>query len=154
VYSIDSGALIDCWVRKYPPDFLPTLWQQLSDLVAAGTLIAPEEVLLELERGGDELYAWAQARRAAFLPPSAQVQTRVAHIVNAFPTFVPERAPDGIWADPYVVALAQESGGAVVTSELMAPGNARNLKIPNICQTLNVRCLGPLAFFRECGWRF
>ncbi len=154
MYSIDSGALIDCWVRKYPPDFLPSLWELLAEMAAAGVLVAPEEVLLELERGGDDLHAWALARPDAFRPPTAPIQARVGHIVNIYPSFVPDRIVDGIWADPYVIAVAQEIGGAVVTSEQISPLGARNLKIPNICQALGVRCLTPLQFFREQGWRF
>lgn len=154
MYSIDSGALIDAWVRKYPPDFLPSLWDAMHELADAGTIVSPEEVLLELQRGDDELFAWASDRHQMFFPPTADIQARVAHIVNTFPAFLPERAADGIWADPYVIALAQDVGGAVVTSELVAPDNARQTKIPNICDQLDVRCLTPLEFFLERGWRF
>lgn len=154
MYSIDSGALIDAWLRKYPPDFLPSLWESIRALIAAGTLAAPEEVLLELERGGDDLYEWAESQDGLFRPPTPEIQARVAHIVNTFPNFLPERSPDGVWADPYVIALAQEAGAAVVTSELVAPPNARRLKIPNVCATLGVRCITPLAFFRERKWHF
>ncbi len=154
MYSIDSGALIDAWVRKYPPDFLPSLWDAIHELADAGTIVSPEEVLFELQRGDDELFAWASDRRQMFFPPTADIQARVAHIVNTFPAFLPERAADGIWADPYVIALAQDVGRAVVTSELVAPDNARQTKIPNICDQLDVRCLTPLEFFLERGWRF
>jgi len=154
VYSIDSSALIDAWVRKYPPDFLPSLWNQIAASIGTGTLVSPDEVLLELARGGDDLHAWANGRPALFRAPSLSMQARVAHIVNTFPTFVPNRAPDGVWADPYVIALAQETGGAVITSEVTAPSNARNLKIPNVCASLGVRCLTLLQFFREQGWQF
>ncbi len=154
MYSIDSGALIDAWVRKYPPDFLPSLWQQIEMLIDAGTMVSPEEVLLELERGADDLHDWAKNHQTLFLPPIASIQARVAHIVNTFPSFVPERAADGVWADPYVIATAQEVDGTVVTSELIAPPNARHVKIPNVCCELSVRCLTPLEFFRERGWQF
>lgn len=154
MYSIDSAALIDAWVRKYPPDFLPSLWEQLAGLTESGDLVAPEDVLLELKRGADELYDWALARPAMFRAPTEPIQARVAHIVNSFPAFLPERSPDGIWADPYVIALAQDVDAAVVTSEQLAPPSARHPKIPNICAALGVRCLAPLQFFRECGWRF
>jgi peptidoglycan/xylan/chitin deacetylase (PgdA/CDA1 family) len=130
------------------------LWDQIAALIDAGTLVSPDEVLLELERGGDDLYDWAKERPTLFRPPTQSVQARVAYVVNTFPTFVPERAPDGIWADPYVVALAQEVGAAVVTSELIAPPNAHQIKIPNVCEALGTRCLTLLGFFRERGWRF
>jgi uncharacterized protein DUF4411 len=154
VYSIDSSALIDAWLRKYPPDFLPSLWDQMSALIDAGELVAAEDVKEELRRGGDDLYAWVMDREAMFREDTEPIQARVDHIVNNFPSFVPERVPDGIWADPYVIALAQETNAAVVTSEQMAPPNARHLKIPNVCASLRVRCLNLIEFFRERGWKF
>jgi hypothetical protein len=154
MYSIDSGALIDAWVRKYPPDVMPTLWDKISDLASTGDLFAPEEVLLELERGNDDLFEWTKDRSGMFLVPSEEIQARVAHIVNTFPSFIPERAADGIWADPYVIAVAQEHSGIVVTSELLSPPAARNLKIPNVCRNLGVECLSTLEFIRHTGWKF
>jgi Domain of unknown function (DUF4411) len=154
VYCLDSSAFIDAWVRRYPPDFLPSLWEGIANLITDGVLVSPEEVLLELERGNDELYKWAVNQPTLFRPPTFMIQVCVAQIVNTFPTFVPPRAPDGIWADPYVIALAQEVGAAVVTTELLAPPDARYPKIPNICNALGIRYLTPLQFIRERGWRF
>jgi hypothetical protein len=154
VYCLDSSALIDAWVRKYPPDILPSLWRAIDDLITNGTLVSPDEVLLELERGNDELYTWALDHPTLFRPPTSMIQVRVAHIVNTFPTFLQQRASDGIWADPYVIALAQEVGAAVVTTEGFAQRNQKFLKIPDICNALDIRCLTPLQFIRECGWRF
>jgi hypothetical protein len=154
VYCLDSSALIDAWVRKYPPDILPSLWRSIEGLITGGTLLSPEEVLLELERGSDELYKWAKNHPTLFRPPTLMIQARVGHIVNRFPAFMQPRSPDGIWADPYVIALAQEVGAAVVTTEGLADRNAKYLKIPNICKELGIRCLNTLQFIRECGWQF
>jgi len=154
MYSIDSGALIDAWVRKYPPDVLPTLWDNISDLVASQKILAPEEVLLELERGDDDLFDWAKERSEMFVSPDNAIQDCVSQIVNTYPTFLPDRAADGIWADPYVIAVAQVHGGIVVTSELLAPSSAKNLKIPNICNDLDIECLSALEFIRHAGWSF
>ena len=154
MYCLDSSALIDAYVRRYPPDFLPSLWKCIEDLITNEILLSPDEVLLELERGNDELYNWAINHPSLFRPPTLMIQARVSNIVNTFPTFVQPRAADGVWADPYVIALAQEVGAAVVTTEGLAPSNARHPKIPNICNALNIRCLTLLQFIRECGWRF
>jgi Domain of unknown function (DUF4411) len=154
MYCLDPSALIDAWVRKYPPDVFPSLWECIESLITNGTLVSPDEVLLELERGGDELYKWAMNHPTLFRPPTAMIQARLTHIVNTFPTFVPPRVRHGIWADPYVIALAQEVGAAVITTEVLASPDARYLKIPNVCNALVIRCLTPLQFIKECGWRF
>ena len=56
-YVIDTNALIDLWRRRYPRDVFPTLWQKIEGLIKSGELVAPQEVLNELQRQHDELYA-------------------------------------------------------------------------------------------------
>ncbi|MBA2683601.1 MAG: DUF4411 family protein [Chthoniobacterales bacterium] len=154
MYSIDSSALIDGWVRYYPPDILPTLWNNVDRMVLDGRLRATEEVKFELERGADALYGWCCDRASLFLPPTDEVQRGVADIVNRFPSFVPERSPDGIWADPYVISLAKIAGFAVITGERRAADNARRPKIPNVCEAVGVECIPFLELIRREGWRF
>src|SRR3972149_394297 len=52
-YSIDTSALLDAWVRWYPPDLFPKLWQNIEALVIEQRLLATEEVLIELEKKDD-----------------------------------------------------------------------------------------------------
>jgi len=59
-YVIDTNALIDLWRRRYPRDVFPTLWQKIEELIKSGELVAPQEVLSELQRQHDELYLWAK----------------------------------------------------------------------------------------------
>jgi len=56
MYCIDTSALIHGWRRDYPPDVFRSLWEQLDQLIKIGKLFSSFEVLLELERGGDDIY--------------------------------------------------------------------------------------------------
>jgi hypothetical protein len=49
-YSIDTSALLDAWIRWYPPDIFSKLWINVDELIASGNLFASEEVLVELEK--------------------------------------------------------------------------------------------------------
>jgi len=49
-YSVDTSALLDAWVRYYPPDVFDTLWSRLDGLVVRGHLLAIDEVQRELEK--------------------------------------------------------------------------------------------------------
>ncbi len=153
MYCIDTSAIIQAW-RDYPPDVFQPLWDQLDLLMQQGRLISSVEVLLELERGGDKVYAWARQRGYAFLEADGKVQRAVTRIVNDFPSFVPKDSHDGIWADPYVVAIAETNGGTVITGEKRAPGNAKRIKIPNVCDARGVPCMEILELIRREGWRF
>lgn len=55
MYIFDTSALIGAWVRLYPPDSFPRLWDQMNALAEAGHLVVPAEVFDELEAQADDL---------------------------------------------------------------------------------------------------
>lgn len=154
IFCIDTSALLHGWKRDYPPDVFSSIWRDLEELAEIGLLIAPKEVLLELERGGDDVYAWAKAREAMFLEPDDNVQKQVAQIVNTYPSFVPEESRDGIWADPYVIGLAVTKEATVVTGETLAGPNAKIVRIPDICTVLKVPYVAFLDLLRSSGRQY
>lgn len=153
MYCIDTSSLIHAWRRDYPPDIFGGVWERLNHLAENGELIAPEEVLLELARGGDELHNWAQQRKGMFLSPVSEVQALVQQYINSYPSFLPHSSVDGVWADPYVVALAQHRGLSVVTGEVLVPENSKRLRIPNICVAAGVRYMTLLDLLRDSGFK-
>lgn len=59
IYCVDSNVLIEIH-RDYPIGSFPTLWTELTTLVADGRLISSSEVLRELgKRVGDPVHGWA-----------------------------------------------------------------------------------------------
>jgi hypothetical protein len=154
LYSIDTSALIDAWVRYYPPDVFSTLWEQLDGLAVDGRITAPDDVLLELKRGGDDLFKWAKARPHIFNTTTEPVENSVTHIVNTYPTFLPATSHDGIWADPYVIAQAATTGAIVVTGEKPAGLGSKRIKIPNVCEAMRIECYSFLDLVRAERWRF
>ena len=153
MFVIDTSSILHAWRRDYPPDTFPSLWERLEQLARDGILVAPSEVLLELERGGDDVHEWARAQDL-FVEPDTDAQARVTEIVDRWPNFVPDDSHDGIWADPYVVALAAVRTATVVSGEDMAPDNARRPKIPNVCRDLGIPHCTLLGLLRSQGWTF
>ena len=98
-YVIDTNALIDLWRRRYPRDVFPTLWQKLEELASSGELVAPQEVLNELQKQHDELHVWAKRQRFFMDLDSEQIQY-VKDILKEFPSLIDEKktVPD---ADPF-----------------------------------------------------
>lgn len=154
MYCIDTSALLHAWRRDYPPDIFGSLWDMLNSLIESRKLIAPDEVLFELERGGDDLYHWAKERDSVFVEPDEEVQQIVKQIVDTYPNFVPQESSDGIWADPYIIALAKVRGLIVVTGEKAVGPGAKKVKIPNVCHDLQVECIDFLQLLRKEGWKF
>lgn len=156
VYSIDTSSLMDWHDRYYPVDVFPGLRERLEELAAEGRLVAAALVREEVEKVGTRaLGDWAAGRKGIFvatdliLRDALEIQDRFAGL----------RDPRAEYeeADAYVIALARQRAGVVVTQETAA-GEKRNPKrtqyIPDVCRALCVDCIGLLGLLRREGWRF
>ena len=146
-YSIDTSAILNSWVRAYPPDIFPRLWTRLDELIEKGILVAIEEVIIELERKDDEVYKWAKKRENMFVPINEDIQLAVKNILRTYGKLIDQRKSRSR-ADPWVIALAQVRGFTVITSE--KPTNRPNRPhIPDVCSAMNIPCIDMVQFFRE-----
>ena len=142
---------MDAWIRYYPIDVFPALWQKIEALVNQGQIIAPDEVYREIERKDDELFRWAKTRKTMFKPLDEATQVTVKEILGKFPRLVDTRK-DRSRADPFVIALAKTSGSILVTGE--HGGTPEKPKIPTVCHALNIRPMNILQLIRSQGWAF
>lgn len=154
MYCIDTSSLIQGWRRDYPPDIFHSLWEQLDQLIKQDRLFSSIEVLLELERGGDDIFEWAKERKQIFLEADEEVQSTLTSIVDKFPSFIPDDSHDGIWADAYLIALTQTKNWVLITGEKPVGPGSKRLRIPNVCQILDVECINLLQLIRREGWHF
>lgn len=149
-YCIDTSALID--LKPYFHDVFPSLWKSLEDFISKDRLIAPREVLKELQRGDDELLRWARAHKRMFKDLDYE-QIEQLRIVLRDCREILELSKTTADADPIVIALAISKGAKVITSEKFADP-PRRPRIPNVCQHFNVKCISLYDFFKEQGWKF
>jgi hypothetical protein len=152
-YSIDTSAILDGWVRYYPPDVFPHVWEKLDRMIGRGELVATEVVLAELEKKHDEVYKWARERKDMFVAIDLRIQAAVKKILRRHKKLIDERKA-GPGADPFVIALAQVEGYAVVTGEKPSGSPEKRPRIPDVCKALGIRYLNMLELFREQGWTF
>jgi len=86
IYCVDTSAFMDAWVRWYPQELFPSLWNNVDNLIAKERLFSSEEVLQEIERKeGDTLYQWAKARETVCLPLDRTVQTHASAVMASHP---------------------------------------------------------------------
>jgi Domain of unknown function (DUF4411) len=152
VYVFDTSAFIEAWVRAYPPDVFPRLWEHMHRLSDDGRLIAPEEVLTELEKRDDDLRGWVKARDDKIVVRTSreimiEVRTILAEHEHLTKTGTGRSA-----ADPFVIALAGLRGCPLVTQE--RGGTADKPRIPYVCELRNVACMTVLEVIRAEGWTF
>ena len=151
-YCIDTSAILDGWVRYYPPDVVPGLWEKLENLISNGQLIATEEVLYELEKKKDDVYKWAKKHEKMFVPIDEKIQLIVTEILKKHKKLVDTRKNRSM-ADPFVIALAKIENCKVVTGE--QPTNNLDVpKIPDICRAIGISYISLLQLCREQKWVF
>ena len=64
-YSLDTSTFLNAFIRVYPPDVFPKLWEKINTLIHDGHLKATEMVLEELKRKDDDAYKWVKERAVA-----------------------------------------------------------------------------------------
>lgn len=118
---------------------------------ADGTIVAVQDVLLELERQDGRRLAWAK-RHITFMPLEDEIQASAIEILARFPQLVNTRRSRSV-ADPFVIALARVQGLTVITAE-RASGSPQKPRIPDVCAGVGVKCVPLLGMFKELGWQF
>ncbi len=150
-YSLDTSGFLDAWVRHYPPDVFPPIWQQMEDAGERGVVLVSDEVLRELERKDDGAYEWLKARGQMIVPLDSNIEAAVKDLLKQHPRLLDTRKSRS-GADPFVIALARLRGLTVVSAEIRS-GNLQKPKIPDVCDALGIECLNLIDFFRKEGWR-
>ena len=152
VYCVDTSALLDGWIRYYPPDVFPALWSHLEKMIAQGELISPDEVLSELAQKDDGVHDWAKSNGGLFIPLDSEIQAATSEILSRFPRLVGAMR-DRNRADPFVIALAKVKVATVVTGEKNV-GVTQRPRIPNVCDHFSIRHITLLELIREKSWQF
>ena len=150
-WCMDTSALVEPWVRLYPPDVFPPVWTALEAMAREGRLFAPLEVKLELERQKDDLYEWACGLDGFFIEPDREQVELQKEIVNAHPGLIKENSTKSA-GDPWVIALAQIRRVPVVAYETRAKQNAFP-KIPNVCDARGIEVVMLVDVLRARGIR-
>lgn len=151
LYSIDTSAILDSWVRWHPPDSFPSLWNNIEKMIDDGTLRATEEVREELSKKDDNVYKWAKDKDNLFLPLTTNIQREASNILARFPKLV-AALRDRSQADLFVIALAIVENCTVITGE--QNGNVNKPKIPFVCSQYKIPCINMVEFIRKQNWKF
>lgn len=151
-YVFDTSSLIGAWVRTYPPDSFPVVWDRMDGLAQAGNLLVPEEVFEELRAQDDELLAWVKERSGIIVIPTSRAVMLEARAVLADHEGLTKAGTGRGRADPFVIALARIRQCPVVTQE--QGGSASKPRIPFVCQGRGIHCMSTLDVIRSEGWRF
>ena len=156
-YLLDANVFISAKNLHYGFDFCPAFWDWLARENQAGNVYSIERVGDELLAGGDELAEWARDRGSDFfLPPDATLFPALREVSSWATGQGYDQAAVSTFfqvADYYLVAQAQAGHHTVVTHE-RASGSRRNIKIPDACLGLRIKCVTPHEMLRNERARF
>lgn len=150
-WCFDTSALVEPWVRLYPPEIFEPVWDKLEDLAESGSIRAPVEVRLELEEQKDDLFKWAKTLDGFFIESDRTLLEKSKEIVNAYAGLIKPHSTKSA-ADPFVIALAELNRVPVVTYETRAKASAAP-KIPNVCDARGIRTASLVDVLKAEGFK-
>lgn len=150
-FSLDTSAVLGAWLRRLPPDVVPSFWARFEELGQAGDVGMIDEAYRELERKSDAVHEWVAERKHLVIEMTPDVLLAAREIVNRFPITRPGSTRSA--ADPFVIALAQVTRATVVTDEV-ASEKLHKPRIPDVCRALGVPCTDVYGFVRAMSWKF
>ena len=156
-YLLDANVFIQAKKLHYGLDFCPAFWDWLVQQNTAGSVFSIEKIGDEIDAGNDELSVWAALRGPSFflkpddviIPALGKVSTWVTgrgYEPAAVNTFLQV-------ADYYLVAHALAHGHTLVTHE-KASTSKKQVKIPDACIGLDIKCMTPFEMLRHERARF
>ena len=158
-FWVDTDGLIEANNRGYAFDLVPGFWPFLVEQAEAGRIACPITVYAELtDETHGPLRDWAVKHRNSplFVEPSEAVQRACTvvgdHVKAKYEPFY--YAPFLSGADPWLIAHLKTDGGLIVTNETLKGPNAKNVKIPNVCDELGLSPPIPLyEMARRLGFK-
>lgn len=154
-YCLDSNIFIEAWNKHYAPDLAPEYWEIIDELAKEGVVFATQEVKRELETVDDALSKWAAQRPHIFREINESVE---GCLVAIFQSVKNRRLlQDGkgrSGGDPWVIAHAMAEGAIVVTKESYEENSPTKVRIPNVCENMDVEWIDEFEFLKRIGIKF
>lgn len=157
VYCLDANVLIQAWQKYYSPELCPEYWENLIELGNKEIIFIPNAVRDEIIRTEDDLSDWLKRSNIPIRQVTEPVTLALQHIYKADPKhkFLVDNTRARSLADPWIIAHSIAEGATVVTKEeKVTQLNSKRIKIPNVCDNMNVRWLNDFEFLKEVGIRF
>lgn len=155
-YCLDANVLIQAWQKYYSPAICPDYWTVLNDLGTEGRIFICQEVYEEITKTEDNLSKWLKDSN---IPVIKTTETVIEKLKEIYKTPAHLKLVDNTknrsLADPWIIAHAMDSNAVVVTKEeKVTQASSSKVKIPNVCDNMNVRWINDFEFVRELNLMF
>lgn len=153
-FCLDANVLIQAWQKYYSPSICTSYWGMLNELGIRDIIFIPEMVYDEIVRTDDDLSKWLKSSNIPIRKIDAQVTSCLKEIYSADPKhkYLVDNTKARSLADPWVIAHALREGATVVTKEEKVTAvNSTRIKIPNVCEKMNVSWMNDFQLIIELG---
>ena len=159
MFILDTNIFIEAARRYYAFDIAPKFWSELIKSAEQGKLQSIDKVFRELEKGRDELAAWARESFKDFF-----ISTDIQGVLDSYKKIVQSVQMNKQYlpvakdkfagsADGWLVAYAEYKRGAVVTHEVFNESIKNNVPIPNLCKEHSIPCMNTFDLLRKLNIR-
>ena len=156
-FCLDANVLIQAWQKYYSPKICPSYWDKLNELGANNIIFMPEMVYDAIVRTDDDLSKWLKSSKIPIRKIDEQVTKCLKDIYSADPNhkYLVDNTKARSLADPWVIAHALRENATVVTKEEKVTAiNTTKIKIPNVCEKMNVSWINDFQLIIELGIMF
>ncbi len=155
MYLLDSNILKEAKNRYYGFGICPGFWEWVRQGSGIALLGSVAKIRDEINDGdeNDELRVWINNGQPLefFAPDAATIDAmkEVTRWVMAQDFDEKNRAAFFAKADPLLVAHAMAHEGTVVTHESYVPSNSKKVKIPNVCEAMDIEWINCFEMLKK-----
>ncbi|MDE5603758.1 MAG: DUF4411 family protein [Helicobacter sp.] len=159
-YLIDTNIFIESAYRFYAFDICPGFWEFLEKCSESDSIKSISKVYDEITPDNPNLQDFKEQlkNRGFFLSIENINPESYAKVSQELQTmqYTQKAISDfSSGADYFLVALAYQESYTIVTHEAKSGNNAKNtIKIPNVCEQLEIKCIDVAEFLRSEKARF
>ncbi|MBC9787160.1 DUF4411 family protein [Carnobacterium maltaromaticum] len=160
-YLLDSNIYINFYDRYYQHSYFPSFWENLKEIMNQNVLIP--KVVIDEHYQDQWFTQWLSENFEHEIINHNNYAEEWVQILDHVSTcgFYSDAALSSSkgWAnvriaDPWIIAIAKSDDLVIVTSELKnknlnANQPSKAAKIPDICNSLGIRCIDMNTFFKE-----
>ena len=158
---IDSSAVIDAAASHYRMSICPGFWDWLAAASGEGSVVLMPAVRAELTAKDEKIERWLRDSATVSTPaiqlPIDEAYRTVRETIDGLDCTQSSVEKFVGGADFHLVAYALAGSHRVVTNEVREDPKKkshRRLKIPDLCDRLEIACIRPVQMLEEHGARF
>lgn len=161
IFLLDANVLIDAKRLYYLFSSVPEFWEWLTYQGGQGNIKIPLETYEELSKGNDDLATWIkrkEVKNSLLLKEEVKIDCVQRVIKEGYSDDLTDVDVERLGNDPLIIAHALQPSNnnqrCIVTTENSKPSRkGANRHIPDVCNSLGIKCCNPFELYQSLGFR-